>query len=76
MPVKILMCPCYKDYFLQSGEAIIKCLAHFHCKCDEKNHQMYVHFCKCHPFGSTVLNHLRSNEETETACFLNKLSWS
>lgn len=72
MSVKILMCPYYYEHFLQSGVRIIKRAAHFHCECEEKEHQMFVYFCSAHPFGSTVFNHVGSNEEVETSYFCKK----
>ena len=48
MPVKILMCPCYKDYFKEKGRSYIKHLIDFHCKCKEDDHEIFVHFCSSH----------------------------
>ena len=52
--MKILMCSCYKDYFLESGHPIIKHLIHFHCKREDKDHDVFVHFCGAHPYGATI----------------------
>ena len=76
MPVQILMCPCYKDYFLQTGKAIISHLGNFHRKCAELAMKMFVHFCKDHPFGSTILNVISSVDEVETNCFCKKKGFS
>ena len=72
MPVKILMFPCYKGYFKQTDVPIVKHLVHFHCRYEEKIHDMFVHFCHGHPFGSTVLNVVDANDVVETKCFCKK----
>ena len=72
MPVKILTCPCTKDYFIQTGVPVIKHLVHFHCKYEEKKHEMFVHFCCGHPFGSTTLNIIDSNGDVNNKCFCGK----
>ena len=66
MPVKILMCS--KDYFKQTDVPIVKHLVHFRCKCVENNHDIFVHFCYGHPYGSTILN-IVSDDITKTKCF-------
>ena len=50
MPVQILMCPCYKDYFLQTGKAIISHLGNFHRKSAEKSHENVCSFLQ----GSSI----------------------
>ena len=61
-----------KDYFKQTDVPIVKHLVHFHCKCEEKIHDMFVHFCHGHPFGSTVLNVVDADDVVETKCFRKK----
>ena len=53
MHVKIIMCPCYKDYFKAEGHPYLKHLIHFHSKCDQ-DHEIFVHFCEMHPFSTTL----------------------
>ena len=54
MPVKILMCLCYKDYFKQYEVPILRHLIHFHCKCKGKDHEMFIHFCGSHPYVTAI----------------------
>ena len=72
MPIKILMCPCNKDYFMQTNVPVIKHLCHFHCKCEEKVHEMFVHCCSCHPFGTTIFNIVNTHGTVENRCFCKK----
>ena len=53
MHVKILMCPCYKDYFKAEGHPYIKHIIYFHCKYDQ-DHKNFVHFYSSHSFGTTI----------------------
>ena len=69
MPVKILMCPCYKDYFKDGGHPYIKHLIHFHCKCKEDDYEIFVHFCSLHPWGTTILSMTDSNGNFQKKCF-------
>ena len=68
MPVKILMCPCYKDYFKQYEVPILRHLIHFHCKCKGKDHEMFIHFCGSHPYGTTIPSIVERNV-VEKKCF-------
>ena len=69
MPVKIFMCPCYKDYFKEKGRSYIKHLIDFHCKCKEDDHEIFVHFCSSHPWVSTILSIPDSNGDFQRKCF-------
>ena len=69
MPVKIFMCSCYKDYFKDEGHPYIKHLIHFHCKCEENDHEIFVHFCSMHPWGATILSIIGSNGDVQKKCF-------
>ena len=42
----------------------------------KKAMKMFVHFCKDHPFGSTILNVISSVDEVETNCFCKKKGFS
>ena len=50
------MCSCHIDYFKEEGHSYIKHLIHFHCKCKEDDHEIYVHFCGSHPWGTRILS--------------------
>lgn len=69
MPVKILICPWYKDYFKEIEVPILRYFLPFNCKCDEKDHEIFVHFCSSHPYGTTLLNIVQPNDVVKTKCF-------
>ena len=52
MVLKIVMCRCYKEEFLDDGYEYKKKIIHFHCKCDDEHSSYYVLFCKEHPYGA------------------------
>ena len=70
MPVKILMCPCYKDYFKEAEVPILKHSIHFHCKYEEEDHEIFVHFCGSHPYGTTLPNVVEPNDVVEKNVFV------
>ena len=72
MLTKVLMCPCYKDYFIASKEPIVEHWVHFKCKC-RRSQKIFVHFCKYHLFGNNFW-HIREDsvEEIEDKCFCKK----
>ena len=47
---------------MQTGVPIVKYLVYFHCRCEEKKHEIFVQFCSSHPFGTTVLNVVDSDD--------------
>ena len=69
MPVKILMCPCYKDYFKEAEVPILKHSIHFHGKYEEEDHEIFVHFCGSHPYGTTLPNVVEPNDVVEKKFF-------
>ena len=74
MPVKILMCPCNKDYFLEANHSYDKHLIHFHCKREEKQDEIFVHFCRAHPFGITIAYVTDPDDVAEKTCFCERRS--
>lgn len=48
------MFPCYIDYFKKEEHSCIKHLIHFHCKCKEDDHEIFLHFWDSHPWGTTI----------------------
>ena len=52
MVLKILMCRCYKEEFLENGYEYKKKIIHFHCYCDDEHSSYYVLFFKEHPYGA------------------------
>ena len=50
----------------------IKHLIHFHYKCEEKDHELFVHFCSGHPRGTTLLAITGADGFSETKCFYKK----
>ena len=73
MPVKILKCSCNKDYFFQTEVSVVRHLVNFHCECEDMNHEIFVLFCRSHPFGSTILNVVVNPDRAiETKCFCKK----
>lgn len=67
--MKILISPCYKDYFLEANHPYNKHLTHSHCKCEEKHDEIFVHFCKSLPFGITITYVTDPDDVVEKKCF-------
>ena len=48
-------------------------MIYFHCKCKEDDHEIFVHFCSSHPWGSTILSITDSNGDFQRKCFCRSL---